>query len=59
MSATEADRKDIFCNKNIQKVVNAMWFAKKQDEGVVYYKYFKPLPDVTFALVLTAVRPFF
>lgn len=59
MSATEADRKGLYRNKNIQKVVNAMWFAKKQDEGVIYYEYFKPLSDVTFSLVLTAVRPFF
>ena len=59
MSTTEADRKGLFRNKNIQKVVNAMWFAKKQDEGVIYYKYFKPLPDITFTLVLTAVWHFF
>ena len=55
MSATEANRKGLFRNKNIQKVVNAMWFSKKQDGGVIYHKYFKPLPDVTLALVLTAV----
>jgi len=58
MSATETDRKGLFHNKNIQKVVNAMWFANKQDEGVVYHEYFKPLPDVALALVLTGVRPF-
>jgi hypothetical protein len=58
MNATEANRKGLYRNKNIQKVVNAMWFAKKQDEGVVYYEYFKPFPDVTFSLVLTGVRPF-
>jgi hypothetical protein len=55
MNATEADRKGLFKNKNIQNVVNAMWFSKKQDEGVIYHEYFKPLPDITLALVLTAV----
>ena len=55
MNATEANRKGLFRNKHIQKVVNSMWFSKKQDEGVIYHKYFKPLPDVTLALVLTAV----
>jgi hypothetical protein len=58
MSTTEANRKGLYRNKNIQKVINAMWFAKKLDEGVVYHEYFKPLPDVTLALVLTAVRLF-
>ena len=55
MNATEADRKGLFKNKNIPKVVNTMWFSKKQDEGVIYHKYFKPLPDITLALVLAAV----
>jgi hypothetical protein len=55
MSATEANRKGLFRNKNIQKVVNAMWFAKKQDEGIIYHEYFKPFPDVSVALVLTSV----
>lgn len=55
MSVTEANRKGLFRNKNIQKVVNAMWFSKKQEEGVVYHEYFKPLPDVTLELVLTVV----
>ena len=58
MSATEANRKGLYRNKNIQKVINTMWFAKKLDEGVVYHEYFKPLPDITLALVLAAVRLF-
>jgi hypothetical protein len=60
MGAMETDRKGLFRNKNIQKVVNAMWFANKQDDGVSYPEYFKPMPDITVALVLTAVRaPFY
>jgi hypothetical protein len=55
----ETDRKDLFRNKNIQKVINAMWFVNKQDDGVIYPEYFKPLPDVTIALVFNGVRPFF
>jgi Domain of unknown function (DUF6532) len=55
MGTTEADRKGLFCNKNIQKVINAMWFANKNDDGITYPEYFKPMPDVTIALVLTAV----
>ncbi|KIM88272.1 hypothetical protein PILCRDRAFT_62582, partial [Piloderma croceum F 1598] len=50
------DRKGLFRNKNIQKVVNAMWFANKQDDGVSYPEYFKPMPDITVALVLTAME---
>ena len=60
MGAVETDRKGLFRNKNIQKVVNAMWFANKQDDGVSYPEYFKPMPDITVALVLTAVQaPFY
>jgi len=55
IGATEADCKGLYRNKNIQKIVNAMWFAKKQDEGVVYYEYFKPFRVVTLALVSTGV----
>jgi hypothetical protein len=56
MGAVETDRKGLFRNKNIQKVVNVMWFANKLDDGVSYPEYFKPMPDITVALVLTAVR---
>lgn len=56
MSTIEADRTGLFRNKNIQKIINAMWFANKQDEGVVYHEYFNPFSDVALALVLTGVR---
>ena len=55
MGTTEANRKGLFHNKNIQKVINAMWFANKNDDGITYPEYFKPMPDVTIALVLTVV----
>ena len=55
MGATEVERKGLFHNKNIQKVVNAMWFMNKQDDGVIYPEYFNPMPDVTVALVLAGV----
>lgn len=55
IGATKASCKGLYHNKNIQKIVNTMWFAKKQDEGVIYYEYFKPFHVVTLALVLTGV----
>jgi len=55
IGATEADCKGLYRNKNIQKIINAMWFAKKHDKGVVYHEYFKPIHVMTLALVLTAV----
>jgi hypothetical protein len=55
IGSSEAECKGLYHNKNIQKIVNAMWFAKKHDEGVIYHEYFKPLHVVTVALVLTAV----
>ena len=48
-------RKGLYCNKILQKIVNAMWFANKHDEGIKYPEYFKPFPTPTLALVLTAV----
>ena len=48
-------RKGLYRNKILQKIVNAMWFANKHDEGIKYPEYFKPFPMPTLALVLTAV----
>jgi hypothetical protein len=48
-------RKGLYENSIIQKVVNGMWFANKNDEGVVYHEYFKPFPLITTALICTAV----
>lgn len=55
MANSEADRKGLYRNKMIQKVINSMFFANKHDEGVVYTDLFNPIPTATIALVLTAV----
>jgi len=39
----------------IQKIINTMWFANKNDEGVKHHVLFKPFPLPALALVLTAV----
>ncbi|KAG1801166.1 uncharacterized protein BJ212DRAFT_1210674, partial [Suillus subaureus] len=39
----------------IQKVINDMWFANCSDKGILYAKYFDPLPLKLMALVLTVV----
>jgi len=43
----------------IQKIVNTMWFANKNDEGIKYQTWFKPFPVPTLALILTVVRVMF
>lgn len=59
MATSEADCKGLYRNKKIQKVLNTMWFANKQDKAVVYSDLFNPIPTVTLALVLTVVcKPF-
>ncbi|KIM62578.1 hypothetical protein SCLCIDRAFT_1175667, partial [Scleroderma citrinum Foug A] len=40
----------------IQKIVNTMWFANKNDEGIKYQTWFKPFPLPTLALILTAIE---
>ena len=39
----------------IQKIINTMWFANKNDEGIKHLVCFKPFPLPALALVLTAV----
>ncbi|KAG2360043.1 hypothetical protein BDR07DRAFT_1261104, partial [Suillus spraguei] len=34
---------------------NIMWFANRNDEGIIYHKYFNPIPTEVIALVLTAM----
>jgi hypothetical protein len=50
-----SERKGLYWNLIIQKVINIVWFAKRLDEGVVNPKFFYPIPLPTIALVLTAV----
>ena len=54
-SASVELRKGLYRNKILQKIVNAMWFANKHDEGIKYPEYLKPFPTPALALVLTAV----
>lgn len=35
---------------------NIMWFANRNDEGIIYHKYFNPIPTEVVALVLTAIE---
>jgi len=39
----------------VQKIINMMWFANKNDEGIKHHALFKPFPLPALALVLTAV----
>jgi len=39
----------------IQKVINTMWFANKNDEGIQHHARFKPFPLPALSLVLTGV----
>ena len=39
----------------IQKIINTMWFANKNDEGIKHLVCFKPFPLPALVLVLTAV----
>ncbi|KAG2029794.1 hypothetical protein BDR03DRAFT_829253, partial [Suillus americanus] len=48
-------KRGIYKTDLIQSAINHMWFANRSDEGIVYAKYFDPLPVQTMALVLTAV----
>jgi hypothetical protein len=48
-------RKGLYQSIIIQKVINITWFARRQDEGVIYSELFHPIPLPTIALVLTAV----
>ncbi|KAF8229109.1 hypothetical protein L208DRAFT_1402691 [Tricholoma matsutake] len=48
--------KGLYQSKLIQKVINAMWFRNKQDEGITYSSYFNPFTILAHALVLTAIE---
>ena len=49
-------RKGLYRNIIIQKALNAVWFAHRRDEGVLFSQMFDPVPLPTIALILTAVR---
>ncbi|GLB45402.1 hypothetical protein LshimejAT787_2200650 [Lyophyllum shimeji] len=46
----------LYQSKLIQKIVNAMWFQDKQDEGVLFVDEFRPFPISALALVLTVIE---
>ncbi|KAG2096658.1 hypothetical protein BD769DRAFT_1335435, partial [Suillus cothurnatus] len=46
----------IYKSDLIQSGINDMWFANRIDEGIVYARYFDPLPVKMLALVLTVME---
>ncbi|KAI0287420.1 hypothetical protein BC826DRAFT_917178, partial [Russula brevipes] len=50
------ERKGLYQNPILQKAINVIWFANRIDEGVLYSKFFRPIPLPTIALVLTAIE---
>ncbi|KAG1779093.1 hypothetical protein EV702DRAFT_1195608 [Suillus placidus] len=46
----------IYKTELIQAAVNDMWFANRNDEGVIHGRYFEPLPVEIIALILTAIE---
>lgn len=52
----ELIHKGVFKSAIIQKIINKMWFATRNDEGVVHHSFFKPIRIQTHALVLSVVR---
>ncbi|KAF8144645.1 hypothetical protein K438DRAFT_1631489, partial [Mycena galopus ATCC 62051] len=49
-------RKGIYRHPIFQKIINAMWFANRRDEGPSFPEYFSPFPKPALALVLTVVE---
>ncbi|KAG1831210.1 hypothetical protein DFJ58DRAFT_671426, partial [Suillus subalutaceus] len=45
----------IYKTKLLQEGINVMWFANRNDEGVVYHKHFNPMPTEIIVLTLTAI----
>ncbi|KAG2089200.1 hypothetical protein BD769DRAFT_1372151, partial [Suillus cothurnatus] len=53
-----SSKSGIYKTELLQQGINGMWFLNRSDEGVIYHKYFDPIPIKTIALVLTAVSRF-
>ncbi|KAG6807984.1 hypothetical protein H0H92_005806 [Tricholoma furcatifolium] len=47
--------KELYQNPLIQKIVNAMWFQNKHNEGIKFMDIFNPFPILTLALVLSVI----
>ncbi|KAG1868597.1 hypothetical protein F4604DRAFT_1584606, partial [Suillus subluteus] len=48
--------KGIYKTELLQEGINIMWFTNRSDEGVIYHKYFNPIPVRAIVLVLTAIE---
>ncbi|KAG2051024.1 hypothetical protein BDR06DRAFT_890687, partial [Suillus hirtellus] len=46
----------IYKTELLQDGINVMWFANRSDEGIVYNKFFNPMPIKVIALTLTAIE---
>ncbi|KAG1806059.1 hypothetical protein EV424DRAFT_1516950 [Suillus variegatus] len=49
-------KQGIYKTDLLQMGVNHMWFANRNDEGIVYHQYFNPLPVETMALLLASIE---
>jgi hypothetical protein len=45
----------IYKTELLQEGINIMWFTNRDDEGIIYHKYFNLIPTEVIALVLTAM----
>ncbi|KAG1784139.1 hypothetical protein EV702DRAFT_958445, partial [Suillus placidus] len=53
--ADPLSKSGIYKTELLQEGINLMWFVNRGDEGVIYHKYFDPMPVRTIALMLMAV----
>jgi hypothetical protein len=51
----DGERKGLYHIPIIQDAVNLIWFRNKSDEGIRFPEFYRPVPDVGLALILTAV----
>ncbi|KAG1809660.1 uncharacterized protein BJ212DRAFT_1378814 [Suillus subaureus] len=51
-----SSKKGIYKTELLQEGINLMWFSNRNDEGLIYHKYFNPFPVRALALVLTAIE---
>ncbi|KAG1784618.1 uncharacterized protein HD556DRAFT_1221226, partial [Suillus plorans] len=51
-----SSKKGVYKTELLQEGINLMWFSNRNDEGLIYHKYFNPFPVRALALVLTAIE---
>ncbi|KAG1879069.1 hypothetical protein F4604DRAFT_1923219 [Suillus subluteus] len=49
-------KKGIYKTELLQEGINLMWFTNQNDKGIIYHKYFNPVPVRAIALMLTAIK---